>query len=180
MKLVEQAIFTLAETDREAGYRVVASSAGVCAADARELAVWEPSRDSLLDAGPEAESFNFHPLPSGAYCVSRSVPAGWEHGGGQRVYTHCLIVPTEVLTRFANNPFALIQAMTEHDLWQRPGVPCPRLEPFSPPGGAAPVDQALLRKLAVDPGPESMAALVQQAQRCRMRGHRRSAPAHVR
>jgi len=27
MKLVEQAIFTLAETDREAGYRVVAAAA---------------------------------------------------------------------------------------------------------------------------------------------------------
>ena len=164
MKLVEQAIFTLAETDCEAGYRVVAASAGVCAADARELAAWEPSRDSMLEAGPEAESFNFHPLPSGAYCVSRSVPAGWERGGGQRVYTHCLIVPTEVLTRFANNPFALIQAMTEHDLWQRPEVHSPRLEPFFLPGGAAAVDQALLRKLAVAPGPANMAALVQQAQ----------------
>ena len=164
MKLVEQAIFTLAETDREAGYRVVASSAGVCAADARELAVWEPSHDSLLEVGPEAESFNFHPLPSGAHCVSRSVPAGWDRGGGQRVYTHCLIVPAEVLMRFANNPFALIQTMTEHNLWQRPEAHCPRLEPLCLPGGAAPVDQALLRTLAVAPGPASMAALVQQAQ----------------
>jgi hypothetical protein len=160
---VEQAIFTLAERDGEAGYRVVARSAGVCAADARELVVWEPSRDSLLELGPEPESFNFHPLPSGAYCVSRSVPAGWERGGGQRVYTHCLIVPGEVLTRFANNPFALIQAMTEHNLWLHPESHCPRLEPFSLPGGAVPVDQALLRTLAIKPGPERMAALVQQA-----------------
>jgi hypothetical protein len=163
MRLVEQAIFTSVETDPEAGYQVVASSDGLCAADAHELAVWEPSRDSLLDPSPAAESFSFHPLPSGAYCVSRSTQAGRESGGSQRVHTHCLIVPAEVLTRFANNPFALIQVMSEQGLWQNSGVKCPRLQPFSLSGGAAPVDRALLYQLAVDPGPRQVAALVQQA-----------------
>jgi hypothetical protein len=163
MKPVEQAIFTLVGMDREAGYQVVASSPGVCAADAKELAIWEPSCDSLLDMSPEAESFNFHPLPSGAYCISRTTPAGWQSGGSQRVYTHCLLVPPEVLARFANNPFALIREMSEHELWQNPGVPCPRLEAISLPGGAPPVDQALLHQLAGDTGPEKMAVLVQVA-----------------
>ena len=163
MKLVEQAIYTTIEKDCEAGYQVVARSAGVCDADARELTVWAPSSDAMLDPSAGAESFNFHALPSGAYCVSRSIPAGWEHGGVQRVHTHCLIVPTETMARYANNPFALIHAMSKHDLWLNPDSPYSPLESFAPPGDAAAVDQALLRRLAIDPGPQRMAALVQQA-----------------
>ena len=117
MKLVEQAIFTSAEADREAGYQVVARSAGLCAADARNWP-WGPWRDSLLELGPEAKSLNFHPLPSGAYCVSRSMPAGWEQGGGQRVHTQCRIVPPEVFSRFANNPLRMIRTVTDHGLWK--------------------------------------------------------------
>lgn len=161
MKPVEQAIFTSVETDRETGYRVVASSAGVCEVDARELAVWEPSHDSMLDRGPDSESINFHPLPSGAYCISRTTSAGGDHGGRQRAFTHCLIVPTEVLARFANHPLALARAMSQHKLWQSPNGPCPSLKPFALPGGATPVDQALLSQLAFDPGAHKMATLVQ-------------------
>jgi hypothetical protein len=163
MKCIEQAIYTSAETDRGAEYRVVARSAGLCDDDARELSVWEPSRDALLDMSAEAESFNFHPLPSGAYCVSRSVPAGWEHGGGRRVHTHCLIVPTEVLARFANNPFPIFQTMSERGLWRVPSDSAAPLEPFLLPGGAATVDPTLLHQLSKDPGPQRMAALIQRA-----------------
>ena len=163
MKSVEQAIFTSVETDRESGYRVVASSAGVCEVDARELAVWEPSHDSMLDMGPDSESINFHPLPSGAYCVSRTTSAGGDRGGRQRAHTHCLMVPTEVLARFANHPLALARTMSEHRLWQSPNTPCPSLKPFALPGGATPVDQTLLNQLALDPGPHKMATLVQAA-----------------
>jgi hypothetical protein len=161
MKPVEQAIFTSVETDRETGYRVVASSAGVCEADARELAVWEPSHDSMLDMDPDSESINFHPLPSGAYCISRTTSAGGDISGRQRAHTHCLIVPTEVLARFANHPLALARAISEHRLWQSPNAPCPPLKPFALPGGATPVDQALLTQLAWDVGPHKMATLVQ-------------------
>lgn len=163
MKPVEQAIFTSVETDRETGYRVVASSTGVCEVDARELAVWEPSHDSMLDLGPHAESINFHPLPSGAYCVSRTTLTGGEHGGRQRAFTHCLIVPTEVLARFANHPIALARAMSDHKLWQCPNGSNAPLKPFALPGGATPADQAMLNQLALDPGPHKMATLVQAA-----------------
>ena len=142
---------------------MVASSAGIHEADVRELAVWTPSRDSLLDVSPDVESLNFHPLPSGFYCISRSTSAGWECGGGQRVRTHCLLTPPEVLARFANNPFALARVISDHGLWKNSGQFNWQLEPFLPPGGATPVDQSLLSQLAVDPGPENMAALVQAA-----------------
>ena len=164
MDLIEQAVFTSAETDRSAGYQVVASSPGVCEADARELAVWSPSHDALADPTPGAVSINFHPLPSGAYCVSRTAPAGWEYSGrGARVYTQCLIVPPESLSRFANNPFALIRAaLAGGSLRAYEEVPN-RLEPFRLAGRAAAVDSTLLARLAANPGADWIASLIQAA-----------------
>ncbi len=161
MTLVEQAIFASLDADGHSAYQVVAQSAGVCPADARELTVWEPSSDALFDASAAAESLNFHPLPSGAHCISRSLTSGRHRDGARRIYTHCLIVSGDVLARFANNPFAVAHAMSEHGLWRHPGVDYAQLDPLPLPGGAPPVDQPLLRQLAMDPGPRAMAALVQ-------------------
>ncbi len=144
---------------------MIARSSGVQQIDARELAVWCPSHDSLLEHATEAVSFNFHPLPSGAYCISRTAPAGWEYSGrgGTRVYTHCLLVPPETLGRFANNPFALLQAaMAVGAMEIRDPIPT-RLETLSLAGGATPVDQPLLMRLSNRPGPREMAVLVQSA-----------------
>lgn len=161
---IEQAIFTSAETDRSAGYQVVAAGKALSRDDLGELAVWGPSHDALLSQAPGAASVNFHPLPSGAFCVSRTTAAGWEYSGrGARIYTQCLIVPPEVLRRFANNPFAVVRAATAcgaiqvHD--EIPDV----LEPLELAGGTAPVDLALLARLAANPGPDWVAALVDAA-----------------
>jgi len=110
--LIEQAVFTSARTDRADGYQLVARSPGVTEEDAREISVWAPSHDSLFEEGADAVSVNFHALPSGAYCLSKSEPAGAEYSGrrGAQVYTQCLVVTPEVLARFANNPFALLTA----------------------------------------------------------------------
>ncbi len=163
MNPIEQAIFASTETDLGAEYRVVARSAGVRDADAGELMAWEPTRDAMHDAGDAAQSFNFHPLPSGSFCISRSTPAGWERGGGRRVHTHCLIVPLDVMTQVGNNPFAIIQSATQRALWQKPHDIPTSLQPFGLPEDAAAVQQTLLHQLAKDPGPEQMAALVQRA-----------------
>lgn len=165
MAQVEQAIFTSARTDSSAGYQLVGRSPGVCEADARHLAAWGPSHDALLEVGPEAVSINFHPLPSGAYCVSRTSAAGWEYSGrgGRRVYTQCLIVPPHVLERFANNPFAVVRAaVASGAMHVFDHVPY-RLDPISLLGTALPVDQELLAMLAAHPGPQALAALVQAA-----------------
>jgi hypothetical protein len=164
MHRVEQAVFASPDADQRAGYRVVAQSDGVAEADARELAFWGPTHNSMLAFGPEAESFNFHPLPSGAYCVSHTVSTGWNRSAGrQRVSTQCLIVPGEVLARFGNNPFALLHAASAAGAWQVGDIQESTLEPLLLPGGATPIDQALLAQLALDPGPENIAALVQVA-----------------
>jgi hypothetical protein len=165
MAPVEQAIFTSAQTERATGYHLVAVSPGVSEADRRELSIWGPSHDSLLDPGSGAASLNFHPLGSGAFCVSRSTPAGWEYSGrgGRRVYTHCLIVPPDVLARFANHPFAVVRAavaagaMEVHD-----EVPA-RLAPLELAGRSPAVDQTRLGRLAAQLGPRRLALLMQAA-----------------
>lgn len=167
MTQIERAVFTSVESGASAGYEVVACSPEVRDEDVRELAVWGPSHDSMLNPGPEAESINFHPLPSGAWCVSISRPVGNErHAGGQRVLTQCLIVSPTLFARFGNNPFAIIHAASAEGLCRDetkvPGTFVSRLEPFVlGASGAAAVDETLLESLAVDPGAENMAALVQ-------------------
>ena len=162
---IEQAIFTSAKTAHAVGYQVVSHSPGVHQIDARELAAWCPSHDSLLQQGPDAQSLNFHPLPSGAFCVSRTVPAGLEYSGrgGMRVYTHCLIVPAEVFARFANNPFEIQRmALSAGAMEIRDPVPT-RLEPLPLSGKAAVVDQSLLAALSDRLGPSSVGVFVQAA-----------------
>jgi hypothetical protein len=165
--LIEQAIFTSAETDRLSGYQVVATSFGVSDEDKRELAIWGPSHGSLIDSGPEGVSFNFHPLPSGAHCVSRTTLAGGEYSGrGEQVYTQCLVVPPDELARFANNPFAVLRAaLAGGSLEVHRQIP-KKLEPMQLLGRSAAVDSSLLFRLSQRPGAPWLATLVQAALSC--------------
>ena len=155
---LEQAVFTRSESADFSGYRLVAASFGVGEADARELAAWGPAHDSMLDFVVEATSLNFHPLPSGAFCVSRSLSLD-----GGRVFTHCMIVPPETLAKFGNNPFAINRAATINGLWLDDDPSEVELDPLWLPGGAAPVDEALLGRLTSDFGPARVATMVQMA-----------------
>lgn len=161
---VEQAVFTWSESADTSGYRVTACSFAVGEDDARELAAWGPSHDSLLDMDSESESLNFHPLPSGAFCISKSLASGGIcRDGGERIFTHCLIVPPETLANFGNNPFAIDRAASLRSLWLKDDPSDDELEPLWLPSGASPVDESLLGELASDPGPDNMATLVQTA-----------------
>ncbi len=165
MAQIEQAVFTSARTDRSVGYQIVASSPGIDEADLRELSVWGPSHDSLLELGPDAVSINFHPLPSGMLCVSRTTPAGWEYSGrgGHRIYTQCLVLSPDALERFGNNPFSLVKAAMAGGMFDVLDETPSRLDPLLLAGGAAPVDSALLARLAANPGPAKVAGLLQLA-----------------
>ncbi len=160
--LIEQAVFTSARTDRAAGYQLVARSLGVTEQDAREISVWGPSHDSLFEDGADAVSVNFFRLPSGAYCVSKTEPAGGEYSGrrGAQVYTQCLVVSPDALARFGNNPFALLTAaLAQGSLRIFDELP-KDLEPFKLPGRAAAVDQSVFLQLQSDPGPAWVARLL--------------------
>jgi hypothetical protein len=165
MVRIEQAVFTSARTDRGVGYRVVATSPGVGEADRRELAIWGPSHDSLLETGPDAVSFNFFPLPSGAFCLSRTTPVGWEYSGrgGTRIYTHCLVVPPEILRQFANHPLALARAAAATGALDVQAEVASTLKTLHFAGTAPAVDQESLAQLVQLVGPRHVAMLVQSA-----------------
>lgn len=147
--LIEQAIFTSARTDRAAGYQLVARSPGVNDVDARELIVRGPSHDALANTGADAASFNFHRVPSGALAVSKTVLSGDEYSnrGAERVYTQILLVPSALLVRFSNNPFAVWRAAVAQGSALVHETPPERLEPLRLAGRAAVVDVSLLREL---------------------------------
>jgi hypothetical protein len=166
--LIEQAIFASAQTLRAQGYQLVSHSPGLSESEARELAVWGPSHDALLERPGEPSSTNFFKLSSGRFCVSRTTSAGAEYSGrgGHGVYTQFLVVPPDVLARFGNNPFAILRAATARGaIGLRQPIP-ETLEPLRLVGRSPAVDQALLANLARDPGPAAMATLVQTALAC--------------
>ena len=163
--LIEQAIFTSAQTERGGGYQVVASSPGVVDDDLRALAVWCPSHDAMLDERCSATSVNFHPLPSGAFAVSRTATAGAEYSqrGGHRLHTHCLITPADTLRRFSNSPFALLRAAVAGGLLQTT-QPVPRQLPaVRLPGRAGAVDRALVSRLGQELGRDGLKRLLHVA-----------------
>jgi hypothetical protein len=161
---IEQAIFTSAKTDRAQGYQLLSRSPQLDDADARELSLWAPSHGSLLDEPRQDTSANFFQLASGAYCVSRTTRAGAEYSGrGEVIYTQFLVVPPEVLARFANNPFAILRAAAASGgLCVLEDVP-ESLPPLTLCGRAPLVDSSLVAQIARDPGPAVLATLVQAA-----------------
>lgn len=163
--LVEQAIFTSAVTDRAQGYQLTSRSPGISDADARELAVWGPSHDSLLEGHGATGSVNFNRLSSGAYAISRTTTGGAEYSGrgGAQVYTQFLVVSPELLARFANNPFAILRAATAVGaVVVKSEIPA-TLEPFRLLGRSAAVEPGVLAQVSHRPGPAAMATLVQAA-----------------
>jgi hypothetical protein len=146
--LIEQAIFTSAQSDHAVGYHLVARSPGVEEKDARELTIWGPSHESLETCDTTAVSVNFFRLPSGAFCVSKTQIAGEEYSGrGLRTYTNCLVVPPPVLLRFANNPFAILRAAWAKGLLRVCDAVPVQMAPFQLAGRAAPVDEGLIGQL---------------------------------
>jgi hypothetical protein len=163
--LIEQAIYASCQTSRSAGYQLVAASPGIAEADARELTAWGPSHDSLWEAGAAAVSVNFHQLPSGAYCVSQTTPAGAEYSQrrGPNVYTQSLVVDAEGLSEFANNPFALLQAsIALGHVCVHEKIP-KRLEPFLVDPEAQPATKIALDQLVRHPGPAWLGLLLDGA-----------------
>ena len=136
--LIEQAVFTSAHDDHAAGYHLVARSPGIEEAERGELTVWGPSHDSLAaPAGSEPASVNFFRLPSGAQCISKTQIAGGEYSGrGNRTYTNCLVVPQQLLARFAANPFRILRAVAAKGLLKVYDRVPVQLPPFQLPGRA--------------------------------------------
>jgi len=125
---VDQAIFTSLRSPTGEGYRIAAASAGVRPEEKAEINRQSPSHGSMTDETPGAVALLAYPVPTGRYCVSFCRHAGAEPTarGGQRVWTHMVLLDREAYDAFACNPLRV-----HHALRSQAG------EPAIPPAGTA-------------------------------------------
>lgn len=130
----EQAIFTSIRTPMGEGYRIVASSKGLRPEEQRLITRNSPSHGGLCQPSPEREApasgvdaMAFYPVSNERLCVSFSCLAGAEHTGrgGQRVYTHCIVLDRNGFSRCGYNPFNVLRAAIVA------GLATPQLDPPS-------------------------------------------------
>ncbi len=111
--LVDQAIFTSVRGPTAEGYRIVAATPSVTPAERAEITRRSPSHGSLCDDQPAAVALSTYPLDSGRHCVAVSRAAGIEHTarGGQRIWTHIVVLDDAAYRAFACNPAAVAAAL---------------------------------------------------------------------
>lgn len=110
------------------GNEFLAVSRGIENVDLTEIVHWSAGRGDLLSSGPMAHSWNFHLLPSGMYCLSRTNPLSLlsMREDPEQVFTHGLLVPSGLLKDYANHPVSLIRHLEKQGFW-RAGIEVARL-----------------------------------------------------
>lgn len=104
---IAQALVTDPLTGSASGYSLVGASPGLARADAEHLAQ-QPLVTDYLHLLPEQRSFfAYHPLPSGAWALTRRFLHGKRRGAFNRVVVHALVLPPELLDRLDDPPLAL-------------------------------------------------------------------------
>lgn len=104
---VAQALITDPLTGSASGYSLVGYSPGLARADAESL-VQQPLVTDYLHLLAEKRSFfAFHPLPSGAWALTRRFLHGRRRGAFNRVVVHALVLPPAVLDALPDPPLAL-------------------------------------------------------------------------
>lgn len=127
----DQAIFTSIRGPMGEGYRIVASCRGIKSEEKQAITRSSPSHEALCWSPEEEPSPGawfaaaFYPLPTGRLCVAYSCYAGMEHTarGGQRVYTHAVILDAQHFAACGFNAMHVIRAMIAGGLNE------PRLKP---------------------------------------------------
>jgi hypothetical protein len=180
---IEQAIFTSRQGPTRDGYQLTATSPGLAPEDARALSQWGPAHDSLRKTAPFAESIQFHPLPSGRWCIAQTNCRGAEYSGrgGNCIFTHSLVVPGDILCRFAFHPFQVLDAVNAAG--NRLDPQAERLPQLTLCGRGSPTSPSRLALLANSPGygrlvellravlgPSPVAAVTRQPARSVLRG----------
>jgi len=162
---VDQAIFTSRETRRGDGYQLIAGSDGIDANEAKALATWCPAHGAMDDVDSAARSINFFPLPSGRYCLSRTVFGDAEYSGrgGRALRTHTIIGSNDVLQKFANHPFALMNAAIAGGAFEDEDTADGLLPQITLLGKARPVDQRALAVIVAEIGVDVLASMVEHA-----------------
>ncbi len=107
--LCDQVVFTSVRSGIAEGYRIIAASPGVQPAEKVEITRRSPSHGGLTDDDPGAVGLESYTLPTKRHCVAYCCYAGSEHTarGGQRVYTHAIILDRQAWRQFQANPVAV-------------------------------------------------------------------------
>jgi hypothetical protein len=103
---VDHAVFTSVRTPTGEGYRIVAASSGIRPNEKTEITRRCPSHGALCSEFEDTSALMGFALPTGRFCVAYSDYAGTEHTarGGQRVYTHVVLLDPPGYRRFGCNP----------------------------------------------------------------------------
>ncbi len=112
----DQAVFTSVRSGTGEGYRVIAASPGMQAHEKVEITRRSPSHGALCEEDPQTVGLEGYKLPTGRYCVAWCGYAGQEHTarGGQRVYTHAVLLDRSTWRQFQANPVAVHAALAQH------------------------------------------------------------------
>lgn len=147
----DQAIFTSIPSAMGEGYRIIAAGSGVRAVEKTAITKHSPSHESLCDSSADATALSSYPLGKGRYCIAVSRYAGTEHTarGGQRVYTHMVLLDDPDFARFGYNPVsvqtALVRAVGATAILKPPRFlePVTLTEARSSSAGSCDIDQVL-------------------------------------
>ncbi len=156
---IEQAILSFKATGPETGCRLISATPGVSPGEVQELRAWSPGESGLVESGLDAVSVNFFRLASGVYCLSQTTPSRACRQNTE-LFTQCLLVPSDVLARFAYNPFAVLQAVFALGVIRDPELIAQELDRFQLPGKSSAVDQSTLGRLANQPEASWLAAML--------------------
>lgn len=101
-------------------HEFLAVSRGIEKMDLSEIRQWSAERDELLSSAPLAHSWNFHPLPTGKFCLSRTSRLAllFPHENSGKVFTHGILVPPELLKDYSNNAVTLLRHLEKQGLWR--------------------------------------------------------------
>jgi len=110
---VDQGVFTSIRSHTGEGYRLIAATPGIRADERAEITRRCPSHGSLCDDSPDAVGMSFFTLTSERHYIAIHCHAGVEHTarGGQRVYTHFVVVDGMQFGRFGNDAGRLALSM---------------------------------------------------------------------
>ncbi len=110
---VDQAIFTSIRSPMGEGYRLIAHSPGVSNEERMEITRNCPSHGGLCGESAADLGMMSYRLASERYCIAYSCNAGPEHTGrgGQRIYTHLVLLDRTAFRLFRCDPVRIHAAI---------------------------------------------------------------------
>ncbi len=101
-------------------HEYLAVSRGIENMDLSEIRSWSPSNGELVSPSLMAHSWNFHPLPTGCFCLSRTgrLATLFPKENPANVFTHGILIPADLLHDYANNPVTFLNHLEKLGLWR--------------------------------------------------------------